>query len=164
MKNKVAATRSAKPANPCFDTTWSAAWPWAAHIRNPVLLKTPSRARAIQPCSGLHSVSISCGALPMQRGCRTSHRSAVDPVTPYARSDLVRAPESCARRSSGDSNVHSGPLAVTRTEAHVFQRTHEGGSGILPARHIPGSGIPRKTGSMRDWQGDSQDTSWMAVF
>src|SRR5580658_446311 len=33
VKNKVAAARLAKPANTC-----SAAWPWAARIRNPVLL------------------------------------------------------------------------------------------------------------------------------
>src|SRR5208337_4501780 len=50
VKNKVAATRSAKPANPCFAdprsaNPWSAAWPWAARIRNPVLLKTSSRTR-----------------------------------------------------------------------------------------------------------------------
>ena len=64
LKNKVAATCSAKPAKPCLATLglarsslarpglatrWSTAWPWAARIRNPVLqlLKTASRSRQI---------------------------------------------------------------------------------------------------------------------
>src|SRR6266849_6197392 len=52
VKNKVAAARSAQQvntcfANPCLANSWSAAWPWAARIRNPVplLLKTASRTR-----------------------------------------------------------------------------------------------------------------------
>src|ERR1039458_7867038 len=104
------------------------------------------------------------GARPMQRGYRTSNRLAVDSVTACARAEPVRAPESCARHSSGDSTAHSAPLAITKTEAHVFQRNREGGSDMLFESHIPGSGIPRKIGSKRAWQGESRDTSWKEVF
>jgi hypothetical protein len=97
-----------------------------------------------------------------------SNRSAVDSVTAYARFEGVRSPESCARRSSGDSNAHSGLLAVTTTEARISQRNREGGSDTLLAPHIPGSGIPRKTGSQRGWQRESRntllDTSILTLF
>ena len=112
----------------------------------------------------LHLCQYSCGALPMQRGRRTSNRRRVDCGSVYARAERVRAPESCARRNSGESNAHSEPLAVTKVEAHIFQRNREGGSDMLPVRHIPGSGIPRKTGSKRNWQGQSQNISWTEPF
>jgi hypothetical protein len=89
---------------------------------------------------------------------RTSNRSAADSVTAYSRSVGVRSPESCAKRSSGDSNAHSGLLAVTKTEARISQRSREGGSDTLLLPHIPGSGIPRKTGSQRGWQRESRNT------
>ena len=104
------------------------------------------------------------GAHPMQRGYRTSNRLAVDSVTVYDRAERVRAPESCARRSRGDGNAHSGPFAATKTEARVFQRNREGGSDMLRVRHIPGSRIPRKTGSKKVWQRESRNTSWTEVF
>jgi hypothetical protein len=56
VKNKVVTARLAKPTN-----GWSAAWPWAARIRNPVLLllKTASCARlANRSVTGLYTVSI----------------------------------------------------------------------------------------------------------
>jgi len=62
VKNKVAAARSAKPTKPCFaeirsGSPWSAAWPWAARIRNPVLLllKTASRTREACDASRGHT-------------------------------------------------------------------------------------------------------------
>jgi hypothetical protein len=45
VKNNVAAARSAKPTN-----LWSAAWPWAARIRNPVLLLLKTASRTQQAC------------------------------------------------------------------------------------------------------------------
>jgi len=103
----------------------------------------------------------SCGAHPMQRGYPTLNRLAVDSVAPCARVEPDRALESSARHSPGDSNARSGPLAATETEAHVFQRSREGGSDMLRVRHIPGNGIPRKTGSKRGWQRETQNTSWI---
>jgi hypothetical protein len=160
VKNKVAAARLAKPANP-----WSAAWPWAARIRNPVLLKTASRTPG-KPMTLRRATlrQYSRGARPMQRGYRTSNRSAVDSVTACGRAERVRAPESSARRSPVDRSAHSGPFAVTKAEAHASQRNREGGSDMLLVRHIPGSGIPRKTGSKTGWQGESQNTSRTGPF
>src|SRR5208282_96004 len=100
----------------------------------------------------------------MQRGHRISNRLAVDSGTVYDRPDRVRELGSCSRRSFGDSNAHSGPLAATKTEALVVQRTPEDGSGTLPARHTPDSGIPRRTGSKRGWQMESQNASWTGPF
>jgi len=104
------------------------------------------------------------GAHPMQRGYRTWSRLAVDPVKPCARAEPDQAPESSARHSPDDSNAHSGPLVATETEAHVSQRSHEGGSDMLRVRHIPGNGIPRKTGSKRGWQRETQNTSWIKLI
>ena len=104
------------------------------------------------------------GAHPMQRGYPTLNRLAVDSVASCAQAEPDRAPESSARRSPGDSSAHSGPLAATKTEAHVFQRSHEGGSDMPRVRHIPGNGIPRKTCSKRGWQRESQNTSWLERF
>ena len=98
------------------------------------------------------------GAHPMQRGRPTSNRLAVDSQTVYGLAERVRALGLCSRRSFGDSNAHTGPLAATGMGAHVFQTIPEVGSGRLPARHTPGNGIPRKTGSKRAGQGESQNT------
>ena len=159
MKNKVAAARLAKPANPWFANPWSAkpwsaAWPWAARIRNPVLLKTASRTRQADDASpGYYSLGqYSRGARPMQRGHRTSNRLAVDSVTAYARAERVRAPESCSRRSFGDSNAHSEPFAATKAEAHIFQRNREGGSGMLPVPPHPRQWNSSKNRLQEGWQ------------
>ena len=104
------------------------------------------------------------GAHPMQRGYPTLNRLAVDSVASCAQAEPDRAPESSARRSPGDSNAHSEPLAATKKEAHVSQRNREGGTDMLRVRHIPGNGIPRKTGSKRGWQRESQNTSWLELF
>ena len=83
LKNKVAATRSAKPAKPllatpglarsslarpCLATRWSTAWPWAARIRNPVLLllKTASCTRVAAGAQANLS-QYNCGLNPTQR-------------------------------------------------------------------------------------------------
>jgi len=100
----------------------------------------------------------------MQRGYWTSNRLAADSVTPCARTQPDRAQELSARHSPGDSNARSGPLAATKTEAHVSQRSREGGSDMLRVRHIPGNGIPRKTGSKRGWQRETQNTSWIKLI
>src|SRR5208282_5916697 len=100
----------------------------------------------------------------MQRGYRSLNRSAVDSVNVCAQADRVRALESCARCSTGESNAHSGPFAATRTEAHIFRRNPEDGSDTLLVRRIPGNGIPQKTGSKRGWQGESRNISWIGVF
>ena len=104
------------------------------------------------------------GAHPMQRGYPTLNRLAVDSAKLCARAEPDRAPESSARHSPGDSNARSGPLAATKTEAHVFQRSREGGSDMPRVRHIPGNGIPRKTGSKRGRQRETQNTSWIEPF
>src|SRR6266404_5785191 len=104
------------------------------------------------------------GARPMQRGYPTLNCLAVDSVASCVRTPAARALESSARHSAGDSNARNGPLAATKTEAHISQRNREGGSDMLRARHIPGNGIPRKTGSKRGWQRESQNTSWLEPF
>lgn len=104
------------------------------------------------------------GARPMQRGHRTSNRLLVHSLTAYGRVERVRALELYSKRSFGESNAHSGPLAATRTEAHVVQRTREGGSDRRGERHIPGSGIPPKIGSKRIWQRKSRNTCWLRPF
>ena len=169
VKNKVAATRSAQLANPCSDNPWSAARPWAARIRNPVplllLLKTSSSTQqADETFCRATPPQYSRGAHPMQRGYRTSNRLAVDSVKPCAQAEPGQTPESSARHSPGDGNAHSGPLAATKTEAHISQRNREGGTDMLRVRHIPGNGIPRKAGSKRGWQRESQNTSWLEPF
>jgi hypothetical protein len=169
VKNKAAATRSAQPANPWSDNPWSAARPWAARIRNPVLLllllKTASSTRqADETFCRATFPQYSRGARPMQRGYRTSNRLAVDSVASCARAERDRAPESSARHSPGDSNARNAPLAATKTEAHISQRSREGGSDMLRVRHIPCNGIPQKTGSKRGWQRESQNTSWLEPF
>src|SRR5208337_1622987 len=100
--------------------------------------------------------SISAAYSPTQRGYRTSNHRALDSVSVGDGTEPAPSQESCARRSPGDSNAHSGPLAATRTEAHAFQRNREAGSDMLLVRHIPGNDIPRKTGSKRDWQPESR--------
>jgi len=100
----------------------------------------------------------------MQRGHRTSNRLTLDSVPACDQVEPGRAPESCSRHRPDDSNAHSGPLATTKTEAHVFQRKSEDESDMLLARHIPGNGIPRKTGSKRGGQWETRNTSWIGVF
>src|SRR5208283_4746793 len=65
VKNKVARARLAKPAYPWFARLCSAkpplaAWPWAARIRNPVLLllKTASRVRQSDDASSVYTQSV----------------------------------------------------------------------------------------------------------
>src|SRR6266404_3240415 len=103
-------------------------------------------------------------AHPMQRGYPTLNRLAVDSVASCARTRADREPESSARHSPGDSNARNAPLAATKTEAHISQRSREGGSDMLRVRHIPGNGIPRKTGSRLGWQRETQSTSWIEPF
>src|SRR5208337_329656 len=112
----------------------------------------------------LNSVSIAAAHVAMQRGRWTSNRLPFDSVTVYDRAECVRALELCSRRSFDDSSAHSGPFAATTTEARIFRRTPEGGSGMLPSRHTRGSEIPRKTGSQRARQGESQITSRKVPF
>jgi|SRR5580704_11053259 len=101
-------------------------------------------------------VSISRRAHPMQRDYRAPIQNAQRTVNrPHDSAtacgpERVRAPEWCGGRNFGDSNARSELLATTATEARTFQRNRERGNGRLPARHIRGSGIPRKIGSMRD--------------
>ncbi len=189
MKNKVAAALSAKPTkppfaklwfaklwfvnpwpvNPCLATTWSAAWPWAARIRNPVLLllKTASRTRqsAIRdPQSddarpGYSAFSISCGLRATQCGYQTLNQPGVDSLAACAPEECVRTLESCATHTAGESSVHSGRVAVTKSEAHFFQRIHVAGSELLLADRSCGSGTPRKTGSKRTGQARAWSTS-----
>src|SRR5208282_4609412 len=65
VKNKVARPRLAKPTRPWFARLCSAkspfaAWPWAARIRNPVLLllKTASRVRQADNASSVYTQSV----------------------------------------------------------------------------------------------------------
>jgi|SRR5208337_3472911 len=112
---------------------------------------------AIRPClAGLYRLSISCGTHPMQRGYRTMSCPVFGSAAACADSDRVRAPKSCAIHSFGDSTAHSGLPAATTTEAEIFRRARGGESDRLPPRRIPGNGIPRKTGSKRGYQGESQ--------
>ena len=169
MKNKVAAARSAKPANPRCAKPRSAkpwlvksrftAWPWAARIRNPVLLKTASRTRRANALRRSTLRQYSCGARPMQRGYRTRNPLAVHRVIHDAPVERVRAPESCARRSYVEGNAHTELFAATRAAARASQRSREGGSEMLRVRHIPGNGIHQKIAPKR--QGDSQNVSWI---
>ena len=169
VKNKLAAACVAQPVKPCSANPWSAAWPWAARIRNPapllLLLKTASSTRQADEtfCRALPT-KYSRAVNPMQRGYRTSNQMAAHFVTACVRPQPVRAPESYARHSPGDSNAHSGPLAATKTEAHVSRRIREDGSDMLHVLHIPGNGIPRKTGSRMGWERESQNTSWTELF
>ncbi len=110
----------------------------------------------IRPClAGLYGVSISCGTHPMQRGYRMLN-PVVGSVAACTDSDRVRAPERCVIRISGDSTDRSGLVAVTVTEAHIFQRDSEAGNGMLLECRTHGNGIPRKTGSKRGYKGESQ--------
>jgi hypothetical protein len=49
-------------------------------------------------------------------------------------------------------------------EARVFPENCGGASDRLPAHRIPGSKIPRKTGSQKAWQGESLNSSWRGSF
>jgi hypothetical protein len=49
-------------------------------------------------------------------------------------------------------------------EARVFQKNFEVGIDRLLESHIPGNGIPRKTGSKRAWKLKTRNTSWTGVF
>ncbi len=162
VKNKVAAARLAKPpnlcsakprsANPGLARLWSAAWPWVARIRNPVLLllKTASCTRQADRASPDYtSVSIDAVLAPMQRGYRSSNHLPVDSATAYAPAERVQTPESYARCSCGDSNDHSELFAAAITEAHTVRRNREAASDMLLVRHIPDSKILRKVGSKR---------------
>src|SRR5260221_4234100 len=100
----------------------------------------------------------------MQRDCRTSNPPADDSVTACVRAQPVRSPEPSERRNPGDSNANTGPLAATKTEAHISQRSPESGSDMLRVPHIPGNGIPRKTGSTRVSQRESQNTPWTELL
>ena|ERR1035441_129418 len=163
VKNKVAAAHSAKPANPCSANpwsakSWSAAWPWAARIRNPVLLKTASALNQSDTLGWATLRQYSRGAVPMQRDCRTWKDLAFDSVISCLRAERVRVPESCARRSCVEGNAHTELFAATKAEAHASRRSREGESETLLARHIPGSGIPRKIAPKR--QEESENVSW----
>jgi len=115
-------------------------------------LRRPAAASA---CRTKHS-QYSRRSRPTQRCDRASNRPAVRLLAPCVRVGHVQALGWFAKHKLGDNTAHSGPPAATTTEAHVFQRSCAGGTDTLPGSHIPGSKIPRKTGSKRVGQGESQ--------
>jgi hypothetical protein len=120
-------------------------------------LRTP--ARCLTPCRSILR-QYSRGARPTQRGCWSLSCQAVDSLVAWCGIEYVRVPKSCERHSPGDNNAHIGQSALTTTEARISQRNPEAGSDRPLESHIPGNGIPRKSGSKRNWQGESQKTSW----
>src|SRR5258708_28300445 len=100
----------------------------------------------------------------MQRDCRTSNPPADDSVTACVRAQPVRSPEPSAIRNPGDSNGHTGPLAATKTEAHISRRSREGGSDMLRVSHIPANGIRAKTVSTSVSQREAQISPWAELF
>ena len=161
VKNKFAAARLARPTNPgcansgCADP-WFAAWPWAARIRNPVLLKTASGLRPADDACRILLSQYSRRAPPMQRVYPASNRPAFHSPIACAQAEGVRAREPYARRKPGDSNAHNARLGATEREARVFRESCVDVTDKPPASHIPGSKIPQTDGSKRAWKGVSR--------
>ena len=162
MKNKLAAAARQSqndtrdhgpplgPGQPVFETQ--------------LLLKTASRTRQAMIASLpslLICVSIAAAHAPTQRGCwAIRHRACGSLRSSLTLGERAQSPESSRRRNCGDSNVRNGPVAKTRTEAHIFRRNAGARTvGFLPAT-IRGSGIPRKAGSKRTERAERTDTSW----
>jgi hypothetical protein len=165
VKNKLASVRfgartktaSAQPSltNPSFAVWIRATWPSVARIRNPVLLKTPSRKRQAFPLDRANTASIAALALATQSGCRDSSIRKFGPVVPCAADD--RVPQCHGTYSCGDSTARNAPSVTTLSGARTSQRIHEGESDRLPGIRNPGSETLKKNGPMHYSTGETQN-------
>ena len=145
VKKTLAAACSAQRAN-----QRSAAWPWAARIRNPVLLKTTSRnpARNWAP-AGRDASSIAAIRRVMQCAGHAPKRLTNRNPRPCAPVQDAQELWWCEKRKRDGSSARNEPASTTATEACAFQRSRALATDMPALLHsasneIRGSGEPTR--------------------